>query len=289
MITPKYWARAAVDEDGIVQQNVTEESWGFQGVGWSDISKEDAYRHALERAKRIADNFKSDGVLDDLWEQYYTDRPLREPVINVLDHADQRIAVITQNIYGAYVLNTARAMFIDIDVPKPKEPGVIGRLLGKKPPPEPERSPIDRVRDTIQNSPGLGMKVYRTPNGYRGLVTSAPYTPGSDQSQALLNAFESDALYTKLCLAQQCFRARLTPKPWRIGMDNPPRTFPFTNPSKQRVFDQWKAQYDQRAGLFAACEPLSDEPWGNPTVHPEIAPVLAMHDELACSSGKPLA
>jgi len=180
-------------------------------------------------------------------------------------------------------------MFIDIDTPPPaKEPGFIGRLLGKKSPP-PAEDPVTKIRRVIGRTPGLGMKVYRTPNGYRGLVTSQPYAPGSSEAEALLRSFESDDLYVKMCKAQQCFRARLTPKPWRIGMDNPPRTFPFTAPQKQQAYDRWRADYDQRSRGYAACEALDAGPWGNADVHADIAPVLAMHDELACSAGKPLA
>lgn len=290
MNTPKYWARAVVNEDGIEQKPATEESWGFMGVGWSDVSQEDAYRHALARAKKIHDNFTNEGELDDLWEQYYTDRPLREPIIDELNHDGRRIAVITQNIYGAYVLNSAQAMFIDIDVPPPaKQPGFIARLLGAKPAPADTKPATQTIRETIQRTPGLGMRVYRTPNGYRGLVTSATFIPGSDPADTLLGAFKADELYARLCQAQQCFRARLTPKPFRIGIDNPPRTFPFTSTKKQHAFDRWKADYDRRITGYAACEPLSDEPWGNPQVHPDIAPIMTLHDELACSPGKPLA
>lgn len=302
MITPKHWARAIVDENG----SETDDESGFTGIGWSDISEQEAHANALKRARRIQANVAQGDWLthQDLEDAYYHNNVLREPVINELhnDHG-ARLAVVTRNIYGAYVLNAAGAMFIDIDLPperkayqrRPAEPGFFARLFGRGTPPEPDpvvekpKSPADKIRDIVATYPGMGLKLYRTPNGLRGLVTDRTYTPGSDEAQAILKAFGSDELYTRLCQAQQCFRARLTPKPWRISMDLPPRNFPFTNPRKQAVYDRWSAGYESRSQDYAACEPVSDEIIGNTTVHPDIVPVMALHDELACAAGKALA
>ena len=49
---------------------------------------------------------------------YYPNRPFREQIIRELkDAAGQTSAVITRNAYGCLVLNTARMMFVDIDLP----------------------------------------------------------------------------------------------------------------------------------------------------------------------------
>lgn len=284
MQIPAYWAHALVDEQG----NETEKRYGFSGVGWSDLSQEDAYQQALDRARRVARTISTGGDRRNLRENYYADRPLREPIIDELIVDGERIGVITQNIYGAYVLNAANAMFVDIDVPPPpRPPGLIAKIFGAKTPPPP-REPIEEIRNNI-NRLGIGMKVYRTPNGFRGLVTHRPYDPGKPDSERLLEGLKSDALYIRLCKAQQCFRARLTPKPYRIGMNNPPRAYPFADERKLHRFEQWQSEYDKVITGYAACEPLDDSPWGKPEVHADIAPVLAMHDELACSPGKPLA
>ena len=289
MITPKYWARAAVDRDG----NEINHAGGYHGVGWSDTSQADAHQQALARARRIHEwvvIHQCKGP-DELCAPYYHERALREPVIDTYHHDHRRIAVVTQNVYGAYVLNTVEAMFIDIDLPAPPAaPGLIGKLFGKnKNAPTTPSATTDHLRSVVDQYRGMGLRLYRTPNGYRGLITDRPYTPGSEEAEQVMQAFAADPLYVSMCKAQQCFRARLTPKPWRIGMDNPPRTFPFAEAAKQRVFDQWQQVYDQRIARYAACEPLSETPWGNTAVHPDIAPVLSLHDQLACSSDKPLA
>ena len=47
-------------------------------------------------------------------------------------------AVITRNSYGCLVLNTVRAMFVDIDLPEPKPSGgLFKRLFGKSDPAPP--------------------------------------------------------------------------------------------------------------------------------------------------------
>ncbi|XAM00784.1 hypothetical protein OT109_05200 [Phycisphaeraceae bacterium D3-23] len=302
MNIPTFWAHAAVDAQG----DPTDLRSGYLGVGWSNTSEEDARRCALERARRIAKRIEH-GEFDhpELHEQYYTDRPLREQIVDTLDVDGEQAAAITQNIYGAYVLNASRAMFIDIDrpepAPRPRRPrpqpqGFFARLFGKPapapppaPPTTPQADPVDKIREQVEKHPGMGMKVYRTPAGYRGLVTSQPYDPDADDAHALMQAFAADRLYTTMCKAQHCFRARLTPKPWRIGMDNPPKTFPFLDAHQRSAFEAWKQHYDQRITGYAACEPLSHEPWGNTKVHEDIAPILAWHDQLACGLGLPLA
>lgn len=307
MNTPEYWARAAVNHSGA---EVNPSGNSFMGIGWSNISQDDAYQKALSRSRAIRDWIvDKDGGYNnqpDLDQQYYPDRVIREAVIDAYQQGDRKIAVLTQNLYGAYILNTAEAMFIDIDEPKQPKPfklfaleprpiaKIIHRLLGKATPspdatPEPAAAtPADRIRALVDQHPGMGLKLYRTPNGYRGLVTHRPYTPGSAEAEQVLNTFGSDPVYATLCKIQDCFRARLSPKPWRIGMDCPPRYFPFSD-ARKPIFEKWKAEYDRRITNYAACEPLSNQPWGNPNIHPDIAPVLALHDELACSPGKPLA
>ena len=49
----------------------------------------------------------------------YGERPLREEITQpVSSSAGSEIAVVTRNLYGALVLNTLNAMFIDIDFPE---------------------------------------------------------------------------------------------------------------------------------------------------------------------------
>ena len=67
-----------------------------------------------------------------------------------------------------------------------------------------------------KNNPSLSFRVYKTAAGYRLIVTSQTMETSSEQSSAWLKALNSDKLYSRLCEQQECYLARLTPKPWRL-------------------------------------------------------------------------
>ena len=98
---------------------------------------------------------------------------------------------------------------------------------------------------------------------------------------------QADPLYIRLCGAQQCFRARLTPKPWRIGVPGRPPAFPYL-PRDAASLTRWKAAYERQAAGYATCALLAE--MGPRTVHPDLAPVIALHDRATrIDSGLPLA
>ena len=47
------------------------------------------------------------------------------------------------------------------------------------------------------------------------------------EATSILKQLGSDKLYILLCDKQQCFRARLTPKPWRLGLGRRYFNFPY--------------------------------------------------------------
>ncbi len=97
----------------------------------------------------------------------------------------------------------------------------------------------------------------------------------------ILRELQSDPLYIRLCQAQECFRARLTPKPWRCGMEQPPAGYPWDTPQDENYYRQWQQQYEQTISQYTACRLLTQFGPGN--VHPDLEPVLKLHDQLACS------
>ena len=115
---------------------------------------------------------------------------------------------------------------------------------------------------------------------FRPTKPGKTFNPADPQALDLLTAFQSDKLYIQLCKSQECFRARLTPKPWRVGMDNPPRTYPWISDEKEQQFNTWSARYDQAITKHTACQFIAHH--GEPTIHPDIQPILTLHDQLAC-------
>ncbi len=89
-----------------------------------------------------------------------------------------------------------------------------------------------------------------------------------------------DPVYARMCLNQQCFRARLTPKPWRIGiaahMKPRPGVWPVA-PERRPVRDAWIANYEAASRGYAACRFL--DAVGTGAVHIDIERVRRLHDD----------
>jgi hypothetical protein len=89
-----------------------------------------------------------------------------------------------------------------------------------------------------------------------------------------------------MCLNQQCFRARVSPKPWRIGIDRHIRPQPGVWPVRPERLPErqaWVEAYEVAADGFAACELI--DTIGSGVVHPEVARVVRLHDELSRATG----
>ena len=147
------------------------------------------------------------------------------------------------------------------------------------------------IEDFAKHHPDWGFRVYRTPAGLRVLATHALFAPSDPQVSACFTAFGTDPIYVRMCLNQQCFRARVSPKPWRMGIKNHMRPRPGLWPvveERRAARDTWIEAYESAATAFAACTFLRQI--GQSTVHPEVAATLALHDKLCRSeSGLPLA
>lgn len=103
-----------------------------------------------------------------------------------------------------------------------------------------------------------------------------------------MSVLGADPQYVRLCRAQKSFRARLTPKPWRVGIENPPARFPYETPGDERAMRDWEARYAQASQRFASCVLL--EEMGGGTEHPQVVPIVSLHDEhTRVGSGLPLA
>ena len=129
----------------------------------------------------------------------------------------------------------------------------------------------------LDNHPSWSSRVYRTRAGLRALVTHDLFDPAADQTLALLREADCDPLYLRLCKAQQCFRARLTPKPWRCGHHDLGFRWPYETPEKQRRFDEWRQAYDACQSRYATCRFLGA--MGGGRVHPEAQTIIDLHDK----------
>jgi hypothetical protein len=248
----RYWTRAQVEA------TFNGKTVSVQARGWSDDSPDSARTRALEIAQRVAERMASKDASKQRYP--YGDRPLPEPVVREFRGIDgERCAIVTRNVYGALVLNADRLMFVDVDRKdaQPKVGATLGKmvssLFGKPKVGPPASNAILEAMNEVAQHHSLAARVYETAAGYRLLVTSASFEATSPETEALLSEFDSDPLYVRLCRTQECFRARLTPKPWRCSMPNPPVKFPFEGPEDLDRSRRWEGDYNAKIASFATC------------------------------------
>lgn len=279
MNIPKYWAKA--------EHRWPEREGGGVLRVWrsSDASEADARGAAEARLAEMLAELAAGRPPNKL---DYADRPVREEMLGAVDGAQ---AVITRNAQGAEVLNTARVMFIDLDFAHFRSAGPVSlfkALFGKKS----AQTPEDRARAALENwlrgEPGARVRLYRTRAGLRALRLDRLFDPAAPETLAALKSAGADPLYTQLCRVQGSFRARLTPKYFRIGMKRIPGEWPCAEPAVAASRAAWLADYAQRARGRAVCEFLAE--FGDAPLHPEADAVLREHDRRALgATGSPLA
>lgn len=276
MKIPKYWARSVQ----AVQQPDDEQPYRLVIWQWSDSSREEAQRKADDRVREVAEKIRAGARLN---RYGYGERPLREELTQgVTNNAGNEVAVLTRNLYGALVLNAANAMFIDIDFSGKGSAGSTGGGFqwgfGKRAPSQ-EDQHVERLTTWASRYPDLGIRIYRTFGGLRCLIINETFDPSRSETLDILRSCESDPLYVRLCQAQDCFRARLTPKPWRCNMDTPPSRYPWENTDLENQYRLWERRYAQASQAYSVCQLVRQ--LGRQEIHPDVAPILALHDRLA--------
>jgi hypothetical protein len=130
-------------------------------------------------------------------------------------------------------------------------------------------------------------RIYRTPAGLRALVTHQPFEPSAPEVAQCFKALGADPMYATMCLKQQCFRARVSAKPWRIGVTDRLKPRPGVWPVAPETIPErniWIAQYEAAASRYAACTFIKSI--GSGLEHPDIQPVRELHDTLCQALGK---
>lgn len=323
MIVPRYWAEAR--EQGRLKGR----SFTVRRFGWSDESAEAAAAHAAERAREaVAAALAGEPVPP--WESRVTyggseGLPIREEIVE-----QQGDAVVTRNTYGARCLNTPDVLFADVDFAdlSPRRRGAPWLALGaglaaaaaliawpllamtafavgalgwvllmrrQRWAARARRGlalALGRVHGFVATHSGWVLRLYRTPVGLRVVAIHRRFSPDEPAVTELFAALGADRDYVRLCRLQRCFRARLSAKPWRIGVTDRlrprPGVWPITDPEKLERRREWVGRYEARARGFAACRFL--EEIGDGFGDPKAADVVRWHDELSgARSGLPLA
>jgi hypothetical protein len=266
----RYWVREHRHES---RGGNTVEGWVFGG---SNVSEQAAAVDLENRWNRVLARVFEGKPRDT--ENYEAD--IREEIVMAIDDN----TVITRNRYGAEILNCTSPVIVDMDAPAPS---FWKSLFGRAANTEEERiaHTLDRLRKIVEKRKcGIrGVRLYRTPAGLRAIVASDETAPASSGVRGLMRLLSADQLYFALCIKQNCYRARLTAKPKRIGHKTLNQSWPVDE-EQARAREAWVASYRMASSGYAACaflEAIGEVPH---------SPVIDLHDQRSGAlTGKSLA
>ena len=284
----KYWTRAKGTAHG------RQGNFDVTCYGYSNESLDDALAVAEKRAQSAANRLANNEVVQD--DYYGGSNPMQEEVVEEFTESGETTAIISRNRYGCLVLNTPDVFFADVDKKsesKSEQQNPIATLLNifgviqTEAPKSTEEMLIENINSLCQSDPSLGLRLYRTTNGYRIIVTSEIIPAQEPRSQQMLKSLQSDRLYMKLCRTQACYRARLTPKPWRCGSSRPPYRFPFDSSDQEQAYRNWQRDYDGAIDKFATCALIGH--FGSEQIHPTASQIVRLHDHYVLNKDRPIA
>jgi len=234
-----YWEKYTreLEIDGLKQLSTA--------YGGSNVSREEAIKDAQRKLGNVVK--KAERALlgkYDVDKEYEAD--IREEIIERLDAEN----IITRNRYGALVLNSTSLVFIDIDQVRPR---FWESIWGPKK--DNKTRILEKIERTVRKDPytSLGIRVYETFQGYRLMITNADLEPRGIGTVEMMKNFGVDLLYLNLCIKQNCYRARLTPKPQRINLKYLRMKFPELTAEEAQLKMDWIAQYEANSKPFATC------------------------------------
>ena len=100
--------------------------------------------------------------------------------------------------------------------------------------------------------------------------------------QTLFHAIYVDPHYDLMCRNQNCFRARISPKPWRIGVERLRQGVWPVKDERLAQRESWIRHYEQHARHYASCRFIKQ--FGSQTIHEKAKRVQSLHDEYCKSS-----
>ncbi len=166
----------------------------------------------------------------------------------------------------------------------------LGRRLGERRDVQvrnPLRWALERTRIWCASHPDWRVAVYQTPAGARLLALHAAFDARDASSIEFMTFVGADPLYQRMCRLQRCFRARVSPKPWRAGVKEHFRaggTWPVRDAQKLAVRAAWVGRYELAARGYASSRLA--ETVGEGRADPRIEPVRRLHDEMCRASSR---
>lgn len=268
MRIPRYWVRETreLPQGGVMRLHGTSQQ-SMSDAG-RRLEKRAALRLSFAAGQMSVEELRVglralDGH-EETAEDYAAD--ICEPIEQALDEHN----IVTRNRYGALVLNSDNLCFADVDHVSGGVLNALARLFGGGK--SEEVLLMERIRSLCAADDSLGIRLYRTAAGFRLVLAGQGIVLGSPRLEELFSLLEVDPLYRRLCAKQGCFRARLTPKPSRVGVKSAPHC--MDSATAADVLAVWVPAYEAACKPYAVCRLV--EQFGRPVSHP----ALTLHDEL---------
>jgi hypothetical protein len=146
---------------------------------------------------------------------------------------------------------------------------------------------IDRAKEWCAAHPAWRVAIYETPAGARLLPVHDTFDAGDEKTFEFMDFVRADPLYQRMCRIQKCFRARVSPKPWRIGVEKHFKaggTWPVRDPEKLQRRADWIAKYERLAGSYASCRTVDTV--GEGRSDSRIEAIRSLHDDLCQANSR---
>lgn len=316
MIIPKYWAEHKE------RRKCSPKSITVKRIGWSDISQADAEIMAQKRVNEAFEKINSgehvifierrvayngaDGmpireeILNKVREAVITRNTYGAQCLNVqnvffadIDYNLNFSSYIDKIIIGVGAFISLIILIILKDGYKAISAFVIFSLLGfilkkicfnehDKKLKSAEKMAFDNIELFCQKHSEFKFRVYKTPAGLRLLAINNNYNPKDKATVDFMKELGSDPNYIQMCINQNCFRARVSPKPWRINLKEslPHKTsiWPYT-PEKLEARQKWVDKYELKSQNYASCKYIQTIGTGEECR--DALRIQELHDELS--------
>lgn len=251
----KYWAM----EKGILR--IDQEDKEIKCYGGSNFSINEAVDKAREKIAKVQRRIAGE---KHVWDDYEAE--IREEIVRVVD----KKSVITRNRYGAQVLNVQNLMILDIDKPQKSFLDIFSKSKDNK------TKIVEMVRKLSQKSAyrDYVFRIYETFKGIRVIVPGKEFDPQDAATERMMKDFHCDELYTLLCKKQDCFRARLTPKPARMKLRKYKVMFPRAR-QEEMEFRTWLSDYEAESRNFSVCRLIEQ------IGQSHLTEAVRLHDEIS--------
>ena len=136
---------------------------------------------------------------------------------------------------------------------------------------------IQLIEDFSAKRPDWNLRVYRTHSGLRIIVLHDVFDPNAPEVSEFFEAVNCDPQYVRMCQIQNCFRARVSPKPWRMELDRLTGGIWPIKANKLEGRRQWVSEYDQLSEQYRTCRLEKDI--GSNTENERCEKLRTIHDD----------